>query len=117
MGLRLEPFETVRDVMNNVLGGSTRAISRLIPFFVATVVEYMTLVFRTLSAQRLNPTSLDHPSVYAVISFLYVSSLAVLPLNPKPLSYHPLPTYQDLPSTLNWEYMIPNSGYLGPNRG
>ena len=25
--------------------------------------------------------------------------------------------YQDLPSTLNWGYMVPNSGYLGPNRG
>ena len=24
---------------------------------------------------------------------------------------------QDLPSTLNWGYMVPNSGYLGPNRG
>ena len=116
MGLRLEPFETVRDVMNNVLGGSTRAISRLIPIlFVATIIEYMTLVFRTLSAQRLNPTSLDHPSVYVVVYCLYVSSLAVVPLNP--LNYHPLPTYQDLPSTLNWGYMVPNGGYLGPNRG
>ena len=26
-------------------------------------------------------------------------------------------TYQDLPCTLNWGYMVPNSGYLGPNRG
>ena len=25
--------------------------------------------------------------------------------------------YQDLPCTLNWGYMAPNSGYLGPNRG
>ena len=25
--------------------------------------------------------------------------------------------YQDLPCTLNWGYMIPNSGYLGSNRG
>ena len=24
---------------------------------------------------------------------------------------------QDLPSALNWGYMVPNSGYLGPNRG
>ena len=24
--------------------------------------------------------------------------------------------YQDLPSTLNWGYMVPNSGYLGPNK-
>ena len=24
--------------------------------------------------------------------------------------------YQDLPCTLNWGYMVPNSGYLGPNR-
>ena len=24
---------------------------------------------------------------------------------------------QDLPCTLNWGYMVPNSGYLGPNRG
>ena len=26
-------------------------------------------------------------------------------------------TDQDLPRTLNWGYMVPNSGYLGPNRG
>ena len=25
--------------------------------------------------------------------------------------------YQDLPCTLNWGYMVPNRGYLGPNRG
>ena len=25
--------------------------------------------------------------------------------------------YQDLPCTLNWGYMVPNSRYLGPNRG
>ena len=25
--------------------------------------------------------------------------------------------YQDPPCTLNWGYMVPNSGYLGPNRG
>ena len=25
--------------------------------------------------------------------------------------------YQDLPCTLDWGYMVPNSGYLGPNRG
>ena len=25
--------------------------------------------------------------------------------------------YQDPPCTLNWEYMVPNSRYLGPNRG
>ena len=25
--------------------------------------------------------------------------------------------YRDLPCTLNWGYMVPNSGYLGPNRG
>ena len=25
--------------------------------------------------------------------------------------------YQDPPSTLNWGYMVPNRGYLGPNRG
>ena len=24
---------------------------------------------------------------------------------------------QDLPCTLNWGCMVPNSGYLGPNRG
>ena len=24
---------------------------------------------------------------------------------------------QDLPCTLNWGYMVPNSRYLGPNRG
>ena len=23
--------------------------------------------------------------------------------------------YQDLPCTLSWGYMVPNSGYLGPN--
>ena len=28
-----------------------------------------------------------------------------------------LPNTQDLPCTLNWAYMVPNSGYLGPNRG
>ena len=25
--------------------------------------------------------------------------------------------YQDLPCTLNWGFVVPNSGYLGPNRG
>ena len=25
--------------------------------------------------------------------------------------------YQNLPCTLNWGYMVPNSGYLSPNRG
>ena len=25
--------------------------------------------------------------------------------------------YQDPPCTFNWGYMVPNSGYLGPNRG
>ena len=25
--------------------------------------------------------------------------------------------YQDLPCTLNWGYMVPNDGYLSPNRG
>ena len=25
--------------------------------------------------------------------------------------------YQDPPCTLNWGYMVPNSGYLGPYRG
>ena len=25
--------------------------------------------------------------------------------------------HQDPPSTLNWGYMLPNNGYLGPNRG
>ena len=25
--------------------------------------------------------------------------------------------YQDPPCTLNWGYMVPNSGYLSPNRG
>ena len=25
--------------------------------------------------------------------------------------------HQDLPCTLNWGYMVPNSGYLSPNRG
>ena len=25
--------------------------------------------------------------------------------------------YQDPPCTLNWGYMVANSGYLGPNRG
>ena len=25
--------------------------------------------------------------------------------------------YQDPPCTLNWGYTVPNSGYLGPNRG
>ena len=24
---------------------------------------------------------------------------------------------QDPPCTLNWGYMVPNNGYLGPNRG
>ena len=27
-----------------------------------------------------------------------------------------LSVYQDPPCTLNWGYMFPNSGYLGPNR-
>ena len=31
---------------------------------------------------------------------------ALQALNPKP--------YQDPPCTLNWGYMVPNSGYLGP---
>ena len=26
-------------------------------------------------------------------------------------------TFQDPPSTLNWGYMVPNNGYLGPDRG
>ena len=26
-------------------------------------------------------------------------------------------SYQDPPSTLNWGYIVPNSGYLGLNRG
>ena len=25
--------------------------------------------------------------------------------------------FQDRPFTLNWGYMVPNSKYLGPNRG
>ena len=25
--------------------------------------------------------------------------------------------HQDPPCTLNWGYMVPNSGYLSPNRG
>ena len=25
--------------------------------------------------------------------------------------------FQDPPCTLNWGYMVPNSRYLGPNRG
>ena len=27
------------------------------------------------------------------------------------------PEVQDPPGTLNWGYMVPHSGYLGPNRG
>ena len=30
---------------------------------------------------------------------------------------HAEPTYQDPPCTLSWGYMVPNSRYLGPNRG
>ena len=26
-------------------------------------------------------------------------------------------SFQDPPCTLNWGYMVPNSRYLGPNRG
>ena len=25
--------------------------------------------------------------------------------------------YQDLPCTLNWGYMVPNSGFFGPHEG
>ena len=33
-------------------------------------------------------------------------------------NYHTSSTlYQDPPCTLNWGYMVPNSGYLGPNKG
>ena len=30
---------------------------------------------------------------------------------------HTFGVYQDPPSTLSWGYMVPNNGYLGPNRG
>ena len=39
-----------------------------------------------------------------------------LPENYKPNLSGGAP-YQDLPCTLNWGYMVPNSGYLSPNRG
>ena len=67
-----------------------------------------------------DPTSWKHPGLWFQPNSLNLAKLSAVCIGQHKLQVlggYPPVLNQDLPCTLHWGYVVPNSGYLGPNRG